>query len=370
MKTILIGLMGIFLLTGCAQERSDVIKIALACPLTGDVAAVGQGMKRAVEMAIDEANASGSLKGFSIKLEAFDDKADPKEAVNIANRIISDRRIWGVVGHLNSGCSIPASQVYARRSLVMLSPASTNPKLTRQGLKNVFRICTTDDVQGGFAAGYVLKTLGKNNVAVIHDKTAYGQGLAENFKQSFEKRGGKIISFNGIDLGDKDFKALLTAINYKNPSLLYFGGMYTEAALISKQARELGMLQPLFSDDGSFTQEYIKIGGKATEGNYATMVGLPPEKLPQSKKFIKSYSRKYSAVDMQPYDPYAYEATNIIIEAINRTKRDRSKIIDYIANIKYNGILGKTSFDEKGDTLNKTVSVYKVTGGKFIYAGK
>jgi len=344
-----------------------VVKIALVCPLTGDVAAMGQGMKRAAEIAVEEGNAAGRFQDIKLELAAFDDRADPKEAVNVANQIISDRQIAGVVGHLNSGCSIPASQIYSKRGLLMITSASTNPKLTLQGLKNVFRICTTDDVQGSFAANYFIDKLKITRAAVIHDKTSYGQGLAEEFKKQFEIRQGKITGFDGINIGDKDFRALLTSIKNKKPSLIYYGGMYTECGLISKQAKELGLPVPVVSGDGVFTPEFIKIGGNATEGDYASMIGIPPEKLPKAKAFIERYKAKYPGVDMQPYDTYTYEATSLIMEAIEKTGKDPAQIVDYVSRAKFSGILGETTFDAKGDTLNKTISIYRVKNGKFIY---
>ncbi len=368
MRNLLVILaMSLITFTGCGKEEKKIIKISLACPLTGDVAAMGQGMKRATEIAIEEANSSNKFHGIKLELAAFDDRADPKEAVNIANQIVSDSKIYGVVGHLNSGCSIPASQVYAKHNLLMISPASTNPKLTAQGLKNVFRICTTDDVQGSFAANYIIDKLKLNYVSVIHDKTAYGQGIAEEFKKQFEARKYKVLSFDGINLGDKDFKALLTRIKNIAPQLIYFGGMYTEGGLISKQANELGLNIPIFSGDGIFTPEYIKIGGKTTEGDYASMIGSPAEKLPEAKEFIEKYKAKYPDVDMQPYDPYTYEAACIIIDAIEKTNMDKTKMSDYVSNLKYSGVIGITSFDKKGDTLNKTISIYKVKDGQFVY---
>ncbi|MFH1963546.1 MAG: branched-chain amino acid ABC transporter substrate-binding protein [bacterium] len=369
-KNLLAALGILTSLVGCGQipEGEKVIKVALVCPLTGDIAAMGQGMKRGAEMAVEEANASGRLGGIKLELAAFDDRGDPKEAVSVANQIISDTKIAGVIGHLNSGCSIPASQIYAKRNLLMMTPASTNPKLTLQGLKNVFRVCTTDDVQGSFGANYCIDNLKITTVAVIHDKTAYGQGLAEEFKKQFESRHGKILSFDGINIGDKDFRALLTRIKNEKPSLLYFGGMYSECGLITKQAKELGLTVPVISGDGIYSLEYIKIGGKSTEGDYASMIGLPQDKLPKAKEFMDEFKAKYPETDMQPYDPYTYEATCILIEAIEKTNKEPAlKIVDYVSKIKYAGILGETAFDEKGDTLNKTISIYQIKNGKFVY---
>lgn len=357
-------------LVSCAVKKETttkgkIVKIALVCPLTGDIAAMGQGMKNGAMLAIEEANQS--LKDIQFELLALDDRADPKEAVNVANQIVSDKSVCGVVGHLNSGCSIPASAVYNRHNLVMISPASTNPKLTLQGFTNIFRICTTDDVQGSFAADFIYKKNLKE-VAVIHDKTPYGQGLAEEFQKTFNELGGKVLCFEGISLGDRDFKALLIKIKSQNPQIIYFGGMYQEGGLISKQAKEMGLNIPLVGGDGIYTGEYIKIAGKSSEGDMATMIGSPPDKLAKAKDFIEKYKSKFPNMDMQPYDPYTYDTTNIIIEAVKNIGLDKGKIIDYIKNIKYNGIIGETRFDEKGDTLNKEITCYCVKDGKWQIA--
>jgi len=363
-----IFLLGILVvISGCGQKGPRVVKVALVAPLTGDIAAHGQGMKRASQLAIEEAIQSNRFKDFKLELAAFDDRGDPKEAVTIANQIISDPAILGIVGHLNSGCSIPASQVYAKRNVLMITPASTNPKLTQQGLRNVFRLCTTDDVQGKFAADYAIDKLKIEKVALVQDKTAYGQGLVEEFKKEFEARGGQVLSYDGIDVGEKDFKALLTRIKGENPQLVYFGGMHPECGLLSKQAKELGLSVPVFAGDGILTPEYAKIGGPATEGDFASMTGLPPEKLLAANRFIANYHQRFPKNDMQPYDPYTYEAINIILDAIEKTGGDRNKMIDYIAKVTYNGILGESSFDERGDTRNKLITIYTVRNGKFVY---
>ncbi len=355
------------LISGCGSSGPQVVKVALVAPLTGDISAHGQGMKRAAQMAVNEANAANRFTQYRLEFAAFDDRGDPKEAVTVANQIISDPTIIGVVGHLNSGCSIPASQVYAKRNVVMITPASTNPKLTQQGLKNVFRLCTTDDVQGPFAADFVVDSLKLAKVAIIHDKTAYGLGLAEQFRNRFESRSGPALSFDGIDVGEKDYKALITKIKSTGPDIIYFGGMHPECGLITKQAKELGLAVPVFSGDGVLTPEYVTIGGPATEGDMSSMTGLPPEKLPAAQKFIDDYKRLYPNDDMQPYDPYTYESVMIILEALEKVGTDRDKLIQYIAGVNYKGILGESSFDEIGDTRNKTITIYRVTNGKFVY---
>lgn len=360
-----------FFLNCCAPKNEineKIVKIALVCPLTGDVAAMGQGMKNAAVLAIEEANRNKLLKYTRFELLALDDRADPKEAVNAASQIVSDKDVYGVAGHLNSGCSIPASAVYHRHNVLMISPASTNPKLTLQGFKNVFRICTTDEVQGSFAAEFVYKNRNFKHLAVIHDKTPYGQGLAEEFRQTFQALGGTVLCFEGINLGDRDFKALLIKIKNLNPQAIYFGGMYQEGGLISKQAKQLGLDIPLIGGDGIYSPEYMKIAGKASEGDTATMIGLPAEKLPKAKDFIKEYRTRFPDTDMQPYDPYTYDTINIIIEAIKNAGMDREKIIEHVRTIEYEGLIGTTRFDDKGDTLNKKVTCYSVKEGKWVIA--
>ncbi|MBI4395632.1 MAG: branched-chain amino acid ABC transporter substrate-binding protein, partial [Elusimicrobia bacterium] len=230
LKKIVFFVMPMVLLTSCKPGEKEV-RIALALPLTGDIAVLGQGLRRASTLAVDEANSSGRFPEYKIRLVEFDDRSDPKEAVNVANRIVSDSRIVAVLGHFNSGCSIPASAVYARVHLPMMSPATSNPELTRQQLsekwrwpRNVFRVNTTDDVQGAAGADYVRGPLKLENASILHDKTSYGQGIAEEFRKRFEALGGKTLSFDGIQVGDKDFKALLTRIKSLNPQVIYFGG--------------------------------------------------------------------------------------------------------------------------------------------------
>lgn len=365
-------------LASCGS-KDKVYKLALAAPLTGDIAAMGQGMKRGTEMAVEEANASGRFK-YKIELAAFDDRADPKEAVNVANQIASDPAIFAVVGHLNSGCSIPAAQVYAKKNLPMLNPASTNPKLTQQQLepswtwpRNIFRVNATDDVQGRFAAQYLRKNLQLKTVAVIHDKTPYGQGLAEEFQKEFLAQGGKVLSFDGIAIGDKDFKSLLTRIKNGGPQAIYFGGIYNEGGLIAKQSRELGLNAVFMSGDGTQSPEFVKVAGSASEGAYLTNVGQPPERTPSAKTFVENFKAKYPDVDFQPYDQYAYEAARIALFALESTgaglepgKTDPLKAMAFLRTLKFDGVLGETRFDEKGDTLNKTISVYLVKDGKFV----
>ena len=358
------------LLAVACGPKEKVIKIAIAVPLTGDMGTEGQGVRRAVELAVEEVNAA---KRFPYKIVAapFDDRADPKEAVNVANLIISDPHIVAVVGHYNSGCAIPAAKVYARAPVAMVSPAATNPEVTEQqrspdwsGPKVVFRVVPTDDVQGSYSALFAHKKLGKRRMALLHDKTPYGQGLAEQFKKTFLETGGKIVSADGIAVGDKDFKALLTKIkgDPSKPEGIYFGGLYTEAGLLLKQMRELGMKDPfvLISGDGSKTPSIFDVAGDAADGAYLSIVGVPVEELPSAKTFMENYKKRWtgSGEDLKPFDHFGYEAAQVIFAAMERAGGpDRTKIIAEMTKTKYSGVLGETIFDDKGDTLNKIVTM-------------
>ena len=362
-------------LAAACGPKEKVVKIAVSVPLTGDMGTEGQGLRRAVEMAVEEANAA---QRFPFKLAAvpLDDRADPKEAVNVANLVVSDPRVVAVVGHYNSGCAIPAAKVYARAPVAMVSPAATNPEVTAQqltkdwiGPKMVFRVVPTDDVQGSYAAQFAHKKLGKRRMALLHDKSPYGQGLAEQFKKTFVENGGKIVSEDGIGVGDKDFKALLTKIksDSSKPEGIYFGGLYTEAGLLLKQMRELGMKDPFvfISGDGSMTYGLFDVAGESAEGAYLSIVGVPADELPSAAKFVADYKARWPSDERKPFDHFGYEAANIILAALERAgSPDREKVIEELRKTDFKGVLGVTRFDEKGDTTSKIVTMTRAVAKK------
>ncbi len=366
------ALLGMVLLAGCAPKEKEV-RIALALPMTGDIAVLGQGIRRASIMAVEEALAAQRFKDFKVTVVEFDDRSDPKEAVNAANRIVSDSAIMGVVGHFNSGCSIPASAIYARANLPMVSPASSNPELTLQQLsekwrwpRNVFRVNTTDDVQGTFGADFVMDQLKRKKVSIIHDKTAYGQGVAEEFQKQLISKGGAVVSFDGIQVGDKDFKALLTRLKSLYPDVLYFGGIFNEGGLLVRQARELGLKAAFVASEANYDPEFVRVAGSAAEGAYVTYLGSPPHLLPSAQGFIERYKARYPDQEVRAYDHYGYEITNIFLEALEKVGPDRLKIIEYLHQVKHDGVLGVTQFDEKGDTLNKSITLFVVQDKTFV----
>lgn len=362
-------LAGLAVLSVSCGPKENVVKIAVAVPLTGDMGTEGQGLRRAVELAVEEANAA---KSFPYKLAAapFDDRADPKEAVNVANLIASDPRIIAVVGHYNSGCAIPAAKVYARAPVAMISPAATNPEVTAQQLSSdwsgprmAFRVVPTDDVQGSYAAEFAFRRLGKRRISLLHDKTPYGQGLAEQFKKVFLRLGGSIVTEDGVAVGDKDFKALLTKIKGGGSGSegIYFGGLYTEAGLLLKQMRELGMKDPFvfISGDGAKTSGLFDVAGDAADGAYLSIVGVPVEDLPSARTFMEAYKKRWTGAgeELKPFDHFGYEAARIVFAAMEKGATDRAKMIEELRKTDFTGVLGLTRFDEKGDTLNKIVTM-------------
>ncbi len=353
------------------QSKPRTTKIALALPLTGDIASIGQGLKRSVEMAVAEYNAAGPKT--PVELVPFDDRSDPKEAVSVANRIISDSSFIGVLGHFNSGCSIPASRIYAQSGLLMISPASTNPELTFQQLspqwtfkKTVFRVSTTDNVQGSVGADFVTGELKAKRVAVIHDKTSYGQGVADEFQKRVAANGVEVVAFEGLQVGDRDFRSLLTRIKALNPDTIYFGGLFSEGGILVRQARDIGFKGTFIGSEANYDPSFIRVAGEAAEGAYVTFLGSPPELLDSARDFVERYKQRYPNDELKSYDHYGYEVASILLEALTQVGPDRDKIITYVRGINHSGVLGLTAFDEKGDTLNKTITLFRVEKGKFV----
>jgi branched-chain amino acid transport system substrate-binding protein len=354
------------------------VKIGVSSPFTGDVAALGTGIRNGAQLAIEEAAPELEEMGIALSMLAVDDAADPKTGVNAANQMVSDSAVVGIVAHLNSGVSIPASAVYNEAGVVQVSPASTNPALTLQGFENVFRVCTIDTVQGSFAAEYAYDELGFESVAVIDDSTPYGEGLAAEFAKAFEAKGGTITSTDKVQVKDQDFTALVTKIRSANPDLIYFGGMYTEAALVSKQSKEAGFEGPVMGGDGLYTQQYIDIAGAANaEGDFATSIGLPLSEQPKGQEFTDMFEATFPGQTIEAYDTYAYDATMVVIEAIKAVAADlgaeevtsvagKQAIIEAVAATNMQGVTGTVSFDENGDTTNKAVTPYVVSDGAWI----
>jgi branched-chain amino acid transport system substrate-binding protein len=351
----------IILSSGC-KKKEDVIKIGVAGPMTGDQAKMGTDFKNGVTLSVEEWNAKGGVLGKKIVTLIEDDQHDPKQAVSIANKLVNAGAV-GIIGHFNSSCSIPASDVYNRGGIPMITPASTNPQLTEKGYKGVFRVCGRDDQQGKVGGEFVVNNLKLKRIAIIHDKTTYGQGLADEFKKFITDK-VKVVYYGGIIQGDKDFKTVLTSIKQKNPELIYFGGIYPEGGLLVKQARELGINVPFMSGDGTIDPKFIEIAGaKAAEGTYLTF-SPDPRKIPSAKIFIENYEKKFG--ELGPYSIYAYDATNVMLSAIKEANTTEGKtIIEKLHSLEFEGAVGKIKFDQKGDVTVAPYIIWITKDGKF-----
>ncbi len=355
-------LIALVIIVGC-KEGKKTITIATIGPMTGYSAKMGEDVMRGVKLAVDEWNAKGGVLGQQIELMIEDDRADPKDAMSVANKAAS-YEVVGVIGHFNSSCTIPASNIYNENNIVMITPASTNPMVTDQEHPAVFRTCGRDDQQGKVEADFATKVLKAKKIAVIHDKTTYGQGLSDEFKKNLSGKDVEVIFYEGIDINDKDFTAILTKAKTLEPDLIMFGGLYSQGGLISKQMKSLGMETSFLSGDGVYDSEYIRIAGPAAEGTYVTY-SVSPEQIPAAQQFLKNFRARWPEVG--PYSLFAYDATNVLIEAIKiANSTDGKTVAKAIHNNSFEGAIGHIEFDHKGDPVNSPYVIWQVQGGKWV----
>src|SRR6266851_1550552 len=343
-------------------QSKGTIKIATQSPLSGGQAALGEGIKLGAQLAVEKGKANLEKMGYKVELVPFDDQAKPDVGVANAKNIIADKDIMAVIGHLNSGVAIPSSEVYKEVNVVMISPANTNPVVTDRGYLNVNRVCGRDDVQGVVGSEFAHGTLKVKSVYIIHDKTQYGQSIAEFFKADSEKKGVKVLGFEGTE-EKSNFDPIITPIKAKNPDLIYFGGIYDQAAPFFKQAREKGVKSKFMGPDGMDSSDLTKIAGKAVVGmNYTSAAG-PASALPKAKAFVDDFKKKFSK-NPEPYAAEAYDATTIAIKAMEEVaktgKMSREAVSTAVRKVKLSGITGEIAFDGKGDRLKAQYFVLTV----------
>lgn len=360
---LVVAVLAALLLPGCGSKNE--VLIGFAGPMTGDQAKMGIDQFQGIQIAVQEWAQKGGVLGRPIRVITGDDRADPKEAVSVANMLINSK-VTAVIGHYSSSCTIPASQLYNESGVIQITASSTNPQFTEQGFKRAFRACGRDDQQGSIAAQYVLRNLMKTKIAILHDKTTYGQGLAEEFKKEWEKA-YPVLSFESITRGDKDFTAILTKLKGVKAEVLFYGGYYPEASLLLKQAKEVGLNVIFVSGDGTFDQELVKIGGPASEGAYCTY-GPATEDLPSAQAFYSKYKAAYG--EPGPFSIYAYDAVNMLFTAMTRTgTTDPTKIAELLHNMVYDGAKGQVSFDARGDLHIAPYIMWQVQHGKWVPLG-
>ncbi len=345
----------------------QVVKIGAASPLTGAQAHIGIDIRNGVQLAIEDANKAGvTIGGKAVKLEmlAEDDEANPTKATTVAQKL-ADAKVAAVVGHFNSGASIPASKIYADAGIPQISPSSTNPDYTLKGYKTTFRVVAHDGQQGPTLGKFALDKLKAKTIAVIDDSTAYGQGLADNFEATVKAGGAKLVAREHTTDKDTDFKAILTKIKGKNPDLIMFGGIDPQAGPMVKQMAELGIKAKFIGGDGMQTPNFIKLAGAAAEGVMASIPGLPKEQMPGGKEFLAKYKAKFNA-EVELFAPMGYDAVMVIVEAMKRAgSADPAKFLPEVGKTNYNGVIGPIAFDGKGDLKNGPITIYVVKGGKW-----
>ena len=341
------------------------IVIATAGPMTGQYASFGEQMRRGAEMAVADLNAKGGVLGKKLVLRIGDDACDPKQAVAVANQFASEG-VALVAGHFCSGSSIPASKVYTEEGILQMSPASTNPQLTEQGGPNVFRVCGRDDQQGVVAGDYLAKKFKGKKIAILHDKTAYGKGLADETKKQLNKRGVKEAMYEAYTAGEKDYSALVSKLKGAGVDVVYLGGYHTEAGLIVRQARDQGYRMQLVSGDALVTDEYWKITGPAGEG---TLMTFSPD--PRKNREAAEVVKKFRAQNYEPegYTLYTYGTIQAWAQAVTQAKTtDWRKVADTLRKGKFNTVLGTIGFDKKGDVTAPGYVFYIWKDGKYDYA--
>ena len=349
---------------GDAQTKGT-IKIATQSPLSGGQVALGEGIKLGAQLAIEQKKGPIEKLGFKVELVPYDDQAKPDVGVANAANIIADKDILLVVGHLNSGVAIPSSEKYKEVQLAMVSPANTNPVVTDRNYLNVSRVCGRDDVQGVVWAEFAKNTLKVKSAYVIHDKTTYGQGVAEFFRDDAKKKGIEILGFEGTE-EKSNFDPIITPIKAKNPDLIYFGGIYDQAAPFFKQAREKGVKSRFMGPDGMDSSDLTKIAGTAVKGMYYTSVAGPVSVYPKAKKFAQDYKAKFKK-DPEPFAAQAYDSAALGLAAIEQALKaaggklpSREQVSVAVRKTKYSGLTANIEFDEKGDPKKALYFVLQV----------
>jgi len=344
-------------------QGKGTIKIATQSPLSGGQAALGEGIKLGAQLAIEKLKGNLEKQGFKVELVPYDDQAKPDVGVANAKNIIADKDILVMIGHLNSGVAIPSSEVYKEVSLAMISPANTNPVVTDRGYPNVSRVCGRDDVQGVVGAEFAHGTMKVKSVYIIHDKTAYGQGVADFFKADAEKKGIKVLGFEGTE-EKSNFDPIITPLKAKNPDLIYFGGIYEQAGPFFKQAREKGVKAKFLGPDGMDSSDLTKIAGKSVVGMYYTSVAGPVSVYPKAKEFAEEYKKKFGK-NPEPFAAQAYDSTAIGLKALEAAAKGgkmptREEVSAAVRKVKYTGITGTIELNDKGDPKTALYFVLQV----------
>jgi branched-chain amino acid transport system substrate-binding protein len=359
----------LFAVSAGTASAQTVVKIGHVAPLTGSVAHLGKDNELGAKMAIDELNSKGiKIGGQSVKFELLseDDGADPKQGTAAAQKLV-DAKVNGIIGHLNSGTTIPASKIYSDAGIPQISPSATNPKYTQQGFKTAFRVVANDAQLGGTLGRYAVKELKAKAIAIIDDRTAYGQGVADEFRKAAVAAGGKVVGREFTNDKATDFNAILTKLKGANPDLVFFGGMDAVAGPMLRQLKQLGMNVKFMGGDGICSPKLAELAGGAMSDSQVVCAeagGITPDKEPDMKVWREKFKKAYGA-DVQIYAPYVYDATMTMVAAMQKAgSTDPKKYLPELAKINHEGVTGKISFDSKGDIKGGNLTIFTYKGGK------
>jgi branched-chain amino acid transport system substrate-binding protein len=362
---ILIGYIAVMPLAAHSQVS---VKIGQVSPLTGEISHIGKDDENGVKLAIEDLNAKQMKIGgktVTFMLDSQDDAADPRTAVTVAQKLVDDG-VSGVVGHANSGTSIPASKIYSDAGIPMITESATNPKLTSQGFKTVFRMVANDVRQGTVIGTYLTKDLKASKVAILDDRTAYGQGLADEVEKAVKAAGGTVVDREFGNDKTVDWKGVLTTIKSQSPTGIMFAGSDTQAAAIVQQMQKLGMKAKFIAGDEACTPQFIKLAGAAMSGDmFCTLAGVPPAQMPGGDAFFKRFQQRFGA-PVQLYAPYAYDATMALAQAMKDADSTNPKVyLPKLQSLKMDGVTSAIQFDDKGDIRNGAISVLQYQNGNW-----
>jgi len=352
-----------------ASGQELVIKIGHVGPITGNIAHLGKDNENGARLAIEELNAQGMMIGgrkARFELLAEDDAGDPKQGTAAAQKLV-DAKVNGVIGHLNSGTTIPASRLYSQANIPQISPSATNPKYTQQGYKTAFRVVANDGQLGGVLGRYAVSDLKGKNVAVIHDKTAYGEGVADEFRKAAVKAGAKVVAREYTTNTATDFRTILTTVKGKKPDVVFYGGMDAQAGPMLRQMKQLGIPSRFMGGDGICTAELIKLAGDSLADGQVVCAeagGVVEAKKKAMEDFRARYKAKFG-IDVQLYAPYVYDAVMVMADSMKRANSaEPAKYLPLLAKANYEGVTGKIAFDSKGDIRDGALTLFTYKGGK------
>ena len=365
-------ILGVSAAAAVGVARADeMVKIGEAAPVTGPASYLGKDTENGARLAIEEINQTGLVIGgkkVTLVFDAQDDGGDPRQATQVAQKLVDDK-VVAVVGHMQSGSTIPASKIYSDAGIAQVSPSATNPAYTQQGFKTAYRVVATDAQQGPTLADYAAKTLKVKTVAIVDDSTAYGQGLAVEFEKQAKANGITVLSHDASTDKAVDFRAILTKIKGEKPDAIMYGGLDGTGGPFAKQAKQLGMTMKVLAGDGLCADDLAKLAGDAADNVICSIAGAPLLKMSGGPAFVERYKKRFGYAPVLN-SPFAYDAVGVIIDAMKRAQStEPAKILAAMPATDHQGVLGETQFDAKGDLKHGVISLYKYVGGKQALLG-